>query len=146
MLWWMVLHTTTTTVVSCIPQGSVLGPLLFLIYVSSLNLIDGSKLATYTDDILLYKPISSHEDYSGLQTDIDAIQDCISTSHLTLNPQKWKYLICSRKRSPQLPLTGLLLAGVALEQVESYCYLGVLVSLGLTWSDHITQIFTKARN
>jgi len=39
----------------------------------------------YVDNILLYKPISSHEDYNGLQTDIDAIQDCISISHLTLN-------------------------------------------------------------
>ena len=36
----------------------------------------------YTDDILLYKPISQPEDYSGLQADIDAIQDCISTNYL----------------------------------------------------------------
>jgi len=59
------------------------------------------KLTTYADDILLYKPISSHEDYSSLQTYIiDAIQDYISTSHQTLNPQKCKYFICSGKRSP----------------------------------------------
>ena len=109
------------------------------------TLTGGSKLTMYADDILLYKPICSHEDYSGLQTDIDAIQDCISTSHLTLNPQKCKYLICSGKRSPNLPPTGLLLTGVALEQVESYHYLGVLVSSRLTWSDHITQTCTKTR-
>ena len=50
-----------TSVLSGVPQGSVLGPLLFLIYinhVSSLTLTDGSKLTMYTDDILLYKPVT----------------------------------------------------------------------------------------
>ena len=45
----------------------------------------------YADDILLYKPISHPGDYSGVQTDVDAIQDCISTNYLTLNPQKCQY-------------------------------------------------------
>ena len=130
----------TTAVVSGIPHDSVLGPLLFLIYVnhaSSLTLTGGSKLTMYADDILLYKPISCPEDYSGLQTDINAIQDCTSSSHLMLNPCKCKYLICSRKRHPHLPPTGLLLACITLEQVESYHYLGVVVTSKLTWSDHI---------
>ena len=129
-------------------QGSVLGPLLFLIYinhVSSLTLTDGSKLTMYADDILLYKPISQPEDYNGLQTDIDAIQDCISTNYLTMNPHKCKYLICSSKIHPHLPPSGLLLGGVTLDQVESYRYLGVLVSSRLTWSDHIEHICAKAR-
>ena len=128
-----------TSVLSVVPQGSVLGPLQFLIYinhVSSLTLTDGSKLTMYADDILLYK-LSHPVDYSGLQTDIDTIQDCISINHLTL---KSKYLVCSRKRQPHLPPTGLLLGGVTLEHVESYRYLGVLVTPRLTWSDHIEQI------
>ena len=99
----------------------------------------------YADDILLYKPISQPEDYNGLQTDIDAIQDCISTNYLTMNPHKCKYLICSRKIHPHLPPSGLLLGGVTLDQVESYRYLGVLVSSRLTWSDHIEHICAKAR-
>ena len=54
----------TTSVLSGVPQGSVLGPLLFLIYVSSLTVTDGSKLTMYADDILLYKPISHPESAS----------------------------------------------------------------------------------
>ena len=104
---------------------------------------DRSMLTMYTDDILLYKPIN--QDYAGLQADIDAIQDWITTNHLILNPNKCKYLICSRKTHPCLPPSGLLLDGVTLEQVESYRYLGVLVSSRLTWSDHIEQICAKAR-
>jgi len=137
----------TTSVLSGVPQGSVLG-LLFLIYinhVSSLTLTDGSKLTMYADDILLYKPIRQPEDYNGLQTDIDAIQDCISANYLTMNPHKCKYLICSRKIHPHLPPSGLLLGGITLEQVESYRYLGVLVSSRLTWSDHIEHVCAKAR-
>ena len=65
--------------------------------------------------------------------------------YLTMNPSKCKYLICSRKRQPYLPPTGLLLADTVLEQVDSYRYLGVLVTSKLTWSDHIEQICSKAR-
>ena len=65
----------------------------------------------------------------------------ISINHLVL---KCKYLICSRKRQPHLPPRGLLLGGVTLQHVESYRYLGVLVTR-LNWSGHIEQICTKAR-
>lgn len=139
---------STTPVLSGVPQGSVLGPLLFITYlnhVPMLRLSDGSKLSMYADDILLYKPINGPKDYCRLQSDLDAIHECISASFLTLNPLKCKYIVCSRKRHPCIPPTGLLLAGTVLEQVESYRYLGVLVTSRLTWSDHIEQICTKAR-
>ena len=86
---------TTAPVVSGVPQGSVLGLLLFLVYincVSTLQLSTGTKLTIYADDILLYKPIHNPEDYSHLQRDIDDISDCIEAHHLTLNASKCKYL------------------------------------------------------
>ena len=86
--------------------------IVYVNHVSSLTLTDGSKLTKHADDIILYKPISCPEDYSGLQTEIDAIQGCTSSSCWTLNPYKCKYLICSRERHPHLPPTGLLLAAI----------------------------------
>ena len=82
---------------------------------------------------------------SYLQRDINTFHKCTSTCHLTLNPSKCKYTIVSKRRQPHLPPVGLRLHSSVLEQVESYRYLGVLLSSKLTWNDHIDQICTKAR-
>ena len=111
---------TAVPVVSGVPQGSVLGPLLFLVYincVSTLQLSTGTKLTIYADDILLYKPIYNPEDYSHLQRDI---QTALFNYHLTLNASKCKYLIAPKKRQPCLPPRGLILGESMLEQVHSY--------------------------
>jgi len=58
-----------------VPQGSVLGPLLFIIYIddiTDLQLSDGS-MTLFADDIMLYRPICTPADYSLLQLDIDDI-------------------------------------------------------------------------
>ena len=63
-------------VLSGVPQGSILGPLLFIIYVDSVFLADLSpdtRLIFYADDILLYKPIRCTQDLVDLQPDTDKI-------------------------------------------------------------------------
>ena len=112
-------------VLSGVPQGLVLGPLLFLVYINCVSLVpdvsEGSKISMYADDILLSKPINHPDNYDDLQRAIDAIQECISHWHLI--PQNAKYLIASRRRQPDLPPTRLFIGRDVLEQVENYHYL-----------------------
>ena len=137
-----------TPVLSGVPQGSILGPLLFLIYVNSITEVDVSPLVRcilYADDVLLYCPVGSQSDYAVLQNDINAITEWSDHHYLALNAAKCKYMIISRKRvrnDPTLPLT---LNGVALEKVDTFKYLGVLLSNNLSWTNHISNACTKAR-
>ena len=79
-------------VLSGVPQGSVLGPLLFLIYTNGITKILDSKITLYADDILLFKPIRKKEDYKDIQQDIDTLYTWSASSRLIFNPEKCKYM------------------------------------------------------
>ena len=73
--------------ISGVPQGSVLGPLLFLVYIDGLagiQLSDGT-LILFADDIVIYRPIRDASDFMLLQGDIDTISDWIKSNLLNLN-------------------------------------------------------------
>ena len=133
-------------VISGVPQRSVLGPLLFLIYidrVESVTLSDGT-IVLYADDMVLYRPIYSYEDYWLLQQDINAIAMWIANNHLQFNTSKCKYMTISRKRAKWLPPT-INLNGIPLDRVTEFKYLGILITADLSWTAHINMICTKAR-
>jgi len=83
---------------SGVPQGSVLGPLLFLIYIDDVThsaLSPGSKISLYADDMLLFKTITSTGNYVELQEDIDTLNNWVTTNHLSFNTSKCKYMLIS---------------------------------------------------
>ena len=114
-----------------VPQGSVIGPLLFLIYINDVCSVELSRnchITLYADDILLYKPIQSAQDYSDFQKDINAISDWVDNNYLHLNVQKYKFMLVSRKRTRHL-LPTLKLCGQELQMVDTYKYLELIMSL-----------------
>ena len=136
------------SVTSGVPQGSVLGPLLFLIYIDDVTrvpLSDGTKLVLYADDMLLYREIVCPEDYTVLQNDINTVNNWVKCNYLTFNASKCKYMVISHRRQGYCHPPDLLLDDLCLERVESFKYLGILLSSDLSWSKHIESICTKAR-
>ena len=112
-------------VTSGVPQGSILGPLLFLLYINDLpsSLSDGASTVLYADDILLYKPIRSNLDRSSFQLDVTLITNWISNNHLTINTSKTKSMTISRARTT-VPLQ-IYITGSLIEEVKHFKYLGV---------------------
>ena len=64
---------------------------------------------------------------------------------LTLNPQKCKYMVISRKRSPTAPEAPLLLHNLSLSKVTTFKCLGVLLAEDLAWTPHVHSVCSKAR-
>ena len=132
--------------VSGVPQGSVLGPLLFKLYINGVRLTTGSKLMLYADDLILYKPIKKQEDYIDVQKDLDTLNAWSDCSRLMFNPHKCKYnMVISRKKANLLVPPLITLGSSAIERTYSYKYLAVSISSDLSWSDHIHNICTRAR-
>ena len=141
-------ESSVASVLSGVPQGSVLGPLLFLIYIDDLpgvvqNFL--SKVNLFADDILLYHLISVLEDYATLQRAISLIEEWSITNFLNFNAAKCKYMIISRKRSPPSPEYPLRLFGCPMQSVDCYKYLGLLITNNLTWSTHIDSVCSRAK-
>ena len=89
----VVLSGQRSSICSGVPQGSVLGPLLFLIYINdlpSVQLTPGTRVVLYADDILLCREITNHSDYDSLQSDIDSISQWVVSNHFNMNENKCK--------------------------------------------------------
>ena len=130
-----------------VAQGSILGPLLFVIYVNDLpNVLESCHVTLFADDTVLYCSSKCPKLLQQkLNSDLTRVCDWLKTNHLTINIKKSKFmLIGSGPRLSRLSTSLVTSVGDApLEEVESYKYLGVMISNNLTWHDHIEFIKSK---
>lgn len=133
---------SSSLVTSGVPQGTVLGPLLFLLYINDLPDGLNSSISLFADDALLYGIISNDADSNKLQDDLLQLERWQNKWQMNFNPSKCKIICFSTKQEP--PQKTYVFCGTILEQVESIPYLGVTLDHQLKWSNHISNISRKA--
>ena len=127
---------------SGVPQGSILEPLLFLVYINDIsdNLASPTKL--FADDCAVYCQILNTADCFTLQEDLSMLYTWTQKWQLALNISKCKAICISNKRKP--PTHTYRLNNVTLEWVDTFKYLGVRIDTKLKWGEHIAEAAAKA--
>ena len=127
------------SVESGVPQGTVLGPLLFLCYINDLPDCVSSQVRLFADDCLLYRPIKNQSDHIALQKDLQNLTSWANTWGMSFNAKKC-YLLRSRSKSSFFYT----IKDSILQQVKNSPYLGVTISDDFKWSMHVNKITAKA--
>ena len=136
---------STLQVNSGVPQGSILGPLLFVLFINdiSANLSEGTDIVLYADDTKIWRRILSPLDSSILQNDINCLNDWAIKNKMKFHPSKCKVLSVSLERPSQLPHIYSL-AAIPLDYVDSEKDLGVWMSPKLNWNMQCDRIYSDA--
>lgn len=128
---------------SGVPQGSHLGPILFLIFINDISdYIKNSNFLMFADDLKIYRTIKSLDDTLLLQSDIDSIYKWCSLNKMHLNIQKCSQIRFSRNK--QLILSNYSIADEPLANCVSLKDLGVVLDDKLSLVEHINSIATHS--
>ena len=126
-------------VLSGVPQGTVIGPLLFLLYINDLPERVKCGIRLFADDCIIYRPISSARDSANLQADLNALRQWTCDWQMTFNPDKCVVMHITRRKNKRKTIYNL--NSVNLAEVKNTKYLGVSISNDLSWHDHIDQYY-----
>ena len=130
-------------VLSGVPQGSILGPMLFLIYINDLpNAISHATSYLFADDTKLLKSISTHNDSLVLQHDIDALVAWSRKWNLPLNQHKSVAMRLTLKTHPDPPQYTINDSNMIV--LSNHKDLGIVIDNKLSWSAHYSLICTNA--
>ena len=140
----------TLPVMSGVPQGSILGPLLFVLFINDISTgisIDTS-ICLFADDSKIWRAMSSVEDCNILQNNVNYLQDWCISNQMKFHSDKCKVVsINSKSSSANLAYLGLLplsrfnytLGGNILDYVTEEKDLGVIVNNNFSWAEQHNQ-------
>ena len=124
---------------SGVPQGSILGPLLFLLFINDLPISIDSSIKLFADDTKLYRKIESLEDCESLQRDLNRLGAWSKQWSLRFNEKKCVVLKIREKLDYCYTLNG-----VKLDSVESQRDLGIMIYNKLSPSEHVQSLVSKS--
>ena len=130
--------------VTCgIPQGSVLGPLLFIIYINDLNsLSENLKIITFADDTSLFLSDMHYENLeSVMNKELQSVKTWFDSNKLKLNIEKTCFQIFTKQKDKELP--ELKIDEVNIRHSHTVKFLGLLLDSQLTFKAHIKNLSTK---
>ena len=127
------------TVTSGVPQGSILGLLLFLVYVNDLPAVIDSRAALFADDSKCTGVIKEESDCAALQDDLNSLNYWSQAWQLRFNSSKCEILTVSRKKDNY----DCNLDSKSLNHVSTIKDLGVVVSNDLKWNNYMDHILAK---
>ena len=130
-----------------VPQGSVLGPILFLLYISPIQeiaMLHKLEIMIYADDT----QILSHD---HLQTQLKSLEACsndiigwFKSNRLRCNPEKTQFIHFSSKFNAAFPTVSMLIDGHDIKPVGSVCDLGVILDCNLSMKKHVSNLCSSA--
>lgn len=127
---------------SGVPQGSVLGPLLFLLYINDLPLHTPVKIRLFADDCVLYHTVKSPLDHATLNNSFSHFCSWSKSWQMNINFSKTVVMSFTRRSCPLTFDYGF--NHVSLCRVNEFKYLGILMTHNLSWSKHIDLTCNKA--
>ena len=133
-----------SSVTSGVSQGSILGPMLFLLFINDLpDVIPTTTSAgLYADDTKLYKSITPYEDCVQLQEVLTDAENWSKDSSISFNPSKCKVLCITRRKNTIL--AKYYLCSSEIKRVDNESDLDITVTYRLSWNNHINKIVDKA--
>ena len=142
-------HSATFPIRAGVPQGSILGPTLFLLYINDAEccISPDTRLAVYADDTTLYSMIQAITDINtsteSLQQSVQALEEWGKRWRITLEPTKAQCMSISTQRA-QWPIPDLTFDGTILQHSDSIKLLGVTFDTHLSYRNHLRAVALRA--
>ena len=133
---------TWTELIQGVPQGSILGPLLFNIYINDLFYIPlDTKLCNYADDNTLYTcNISLNDLMENLESSASLVIDWCRNNYMKLNESKCHLLVCGNKEEVMIAK----ISNTSIIEAHEVKLLGITIDRKLSFTNHVEQIYKKA--